>query len=89
MSETNVPLTPPGAFRPAHRIFQSLSKPIERFLQIEAASGVLLLLRRAGRARLGQLPLMPHSYERLWHTELTFGVGPWVSSPFISGSTTA
>ncbi len=79
MSSTPLAPPPPGAWKPARRLFRTLARPLERFLQIQAASGLLLLF-----AALVALVWAnsPHagSYERLWHTKLTLGLGPWVSA---------
>src|SRR5512132_3612580 len=46
MSMPSPPLllrTPPGVWSPAQRALQKVAGPIERFLHVEAASGILLL----------------------------------------------
>ncbi len=70
---------PPGAWSPARRLFQSLTRPLDRFLQIEAASGMLLLFA-ALVALVWANSRFAHSYERLWQTTLTVGIGPWVAA---------
>lgn len=42
-----LPSTPPEGWPPLMRLAQSVRAPIERFLHIEAASGILLLLAAA------------------------------------------
>ena len=48
---------PPGVWPKAHRLATRVLAPVERFLAIEAASGIVLLLGSRGRARLGQFAL--------------------------------
>jgi NhaA family Na+:H+ antiporter len=50
-------------------------RPLQLFLQTEAAGGILLLL--AASAALIWVNLAPGSYENLWDTELTVGAGRW------------
>src|SRR5690606_16107773 len=52
-------------------------RPLERFLQIEAASGVLLLIATAV-ALLWANSAWADTYIELWHTPLGLRVGSWV-----------
>jgi len=52
--------------------------PLERFLHIEAASGVALMIAAAVALIWANSPWSA-SYEHLWHSPLTFGIGSWVS----------
>jgi len=52
---------------------------LERFLHIEAVSGIVLLLA-AATALLWANSSWSASYGALWHTPVSFGVGPWVTS---------
>ncbi len=67
---------PPEAWRPLMRIAQVAGRPLERFLRIEAASGVLLLLSAALALLCANSPLAS-TYAALWHTPLGVRVGPW------------
>ncbi len=67
---------PPEAWRPAHRAAQALFRPIERFLHVEAASGILLLIAAAIALVWANSP-WAESYSHLWHTPLSIGVGEW------------
>jgi NhaA family Na+:H+ antiporter len=51
---------------------------VERFLNVEAASGVILLIAAAVALGWANSP-WAHSYEALWDTPLTFGIGSVVS----------
>ncbi len=54
---------------------------LERFLHIEAVSGVVLLLTAAAALVWANSPWAA-SYHALWHAPLSFGLGPWsVSQP--------
>lgn len=64
------PSTPPAAPSLAERVF----RPLERFLEVEAASGIVLLAAAAAALIWANSPFAA-SYERLWHAPLTFAVG--------------
>jgi Na+:H+ antiporter, NhaA family len=69
---------PPGASRTARRIATRLLRPLERFLQVEAASGIVLLV--AGAVALGWASSpWRWAYHALWATEVTLGLGPWLA----------
>lgn len=51
-------------------------RPVERFLQVEAASGLLLLAAAAIALLWANSPLAA-SYDHLWHTPIRVGVGDW------------
>lgn len=59
----------------ADRSFQAF----ERFLHIEAASGVVLLAAAVVALVWANSPAA-HSYHDLWHAPVTFGIGPFVVS---------
>lgn len=67
---------PPGVWLPARRFAQAMVRPVERFLAIEASSGVLLLLAAAVALIWANSP-WAHSYESLWHTPIRIGLGSW------------
>lgn len=52
---------------------------LERFLHIEAVSGIVLLIA-ATAALLWANSSWSASYDALWQTPVSFGVGPWVAS---------
>jgi len=66
--------TPPEAWEPLLRIARLAGRPLERFLRIEAASGLLLLLAAAGALVWANSP-WAESYQHLWHTPLGIRVG--------------
>lgn len=66
-----LPSTPPEAWEPLLRLARLASGPLERFLRIEAASGVLLLLAAAIALAWANSPWAA-SYHDLWHTP--FGI---------------
>ncbi|HEY8508819.1 MAG TPA: Na+/H+ antiporter NhaA [Steroidobacteraceae bacterium] len=51
--------------------------PLERFLRVEAASGIVLLLATAV-ALLWANSVWADTYESLWHTPFSIGFGPWI-----------
>ena len=53
--------------------------PLERFLHIEAASGIILLLAAAAALAWANSP-WANTYEAVWHAPFTLGIGPWVST---------
>ncbi len=68
--------SPPEAWRPARRAAQAVFRPIEQFLHVEAASGILLLVAAAIALIWANSPWL-ESYEHLWHTPLSIGLGSW------------
>ncbi|MCP4685444.1 MAG: Na+/H+ antiporter NhaA [bacterium] len=59
-------------FRP----IEKLTRPLERFLHIEAASGVVLMIA-TGIAIIAANTSISDLYETLWNVILTLGVGDW------------
>jgi NhaA family Na+:H+ antiporter len=72
-------LEPQGALPPAQRVAERVFGTVDRFLHVEAASGVVLLV-----AAITALILANSSasvqYERFWHAHLTLGIGSFVAS---------
>jgi len=68
--------TPPEAWLPARRIARRISEPVERFLHTETSGGILLLVSAALALLWANSP-WSHSYEHLWHTPITIGLGEW------------
>src|SRR3954451_3633970 len=65
---------PPGAWHAVHHWATRARAPIERFLAIEAASGLLLLFAAALALLLANTPWRA-AYEALWHTPFGLRVG--------------
>jgi Na+:H+ antiporter, NhaA family len=65
---------PPGVWAPAHSLARGLARPIERFLAVEAASGILLLIAAVVALAWANSPWSA-SYVRLWQTPIGLGVG--------------
>jgi NhaA family Na+:H+ antiporter len=65
---------PPGTWLPLHRTAQGLRRPVERFLAIEAASGILLLVAAAVALAWANSPWSA-SYSALWHTPIGIRIG--------------
>ncbi len=68
---------PPEAWSPLLRLARIVGSPLERFLQIEAASGILLLLSATLAMLLANSP-WGDAYRGLWHTPLGIRVGGFV-----------
>jgi len=69
-----LPSTPPEAWEPLLRLARIAGRPLERFLQIEAASGILLLIA-AAVALVWANSAWADSYVRLWHTPVGIRIG--------------
>jgi len=67
---------PPEVWRPARRAARRLISPIQRFLAIEAASGLFLLAATAA-ALIWANSAWRGSYEELWHTPIGFQLASW------------
>ncbi|HYX32262.1 MAG TPA: Na+/H+ antiporter NhaA [Oligoflexus sp.] len=65
---------PPGAWKPLRRWAQVLTAPVERFLHIQASSGIILMLA-AAVALIWANSQWSHLYHSLWHTPLGFRLG--------------
>lgn len=72
MSRPPSDLRPPSAQLLAEKVFNSL----ERFLHVEAVSGIVLLLAASVALIWANSPAQA-SYEALWHADLTFGIGSY------------
>jgi NhaA family Na+:H+ antiporter len=75
-SEPTVSSAPPEAWEPARRVRQAIASPIQRFLAIEASSGLLLMAATAIALIWANSP-WSHSYEALWHVPIGIGIGSW------------
>ncbi len=63
----------------AQRLTERAFHTLERFLHIEAVSGILLLVAAAVALYLANSSFAS-SYHALWHLPITLGIGPYVSS---------
>lgn len=71
----NLP-APPRSWTPARRLVRVLSAPVERFLAVQAASGIVLLVAAAAALVWANSPAAP-LYEALWATPLGLNFGAW------------
>jgi len=67
---------PPGSWWAARRLARRALAPVERFLAIEAASGILLLATAAIALIWANSPWQ-ESYHALWHVPFRIGLGPF------------
>src|SRR5689334_21042619 len=67
----------PGTWAPARLLAERVLGPLERFLHVEAASGIVLLLASVVALAWANSP-WGHVYEHLWHVPITFGAGSLV-----------
>ncbi len=65
---------PPEAWEPLVRFARLAGRPVERFLHIEAASGILLLVAAAAALIWANSP-WSQSYSDLWHTLVGVRIG--------------
>jgi NhaA family Na+:H+ antiporter len=70
---------PPETWKPARRAAERLIFPLQSFMAIEAASGLLLIAATAA-ALVWANSGWSSSYEDLWHTAVGFHLGPWAFS---------
>ncbi len=73
---TRQPSSPPEAWEPLLRLARLAVRPLERFLRIEAASGISLLVA-AAVALAWANSAWAESYTALWHTPLGLRLGPF------------
>src|SRR5262245_8219181 len=74
VSRPEAPAPPPGSWGPALRARRGLFSPVERFLAVEAASGILLVLAAAAALAWANSPWSA-SYSALWHTPIGLRIG--------------
>lgn len=70
-----LPSSPPEAWEPLLRLTRIAGRPLERFLRVEAASGILLLLAAAVALGWANSP-WADSYRQLWDTSIGIRIGP-------------
>ncbi len=69
------PAAPPESWEPLRKLARIAGRPLERFLQIEAASGIVLLVA-AAVALLWASSAWAESYRALWETPIGVRLGP-------------
>ncbi len=67
---------PPGAWPPVRRLVHRAVAPVERFLAVEAASGILLLVAAALALLWANSPWR-ESYAAIWHAPFGLTLGPF------------
>lgn len=75
-SASETPVTPPGAWKPLTRVLELAKMPLERFLRIEASSGILLLGVALLALGWANSP-WANSYFALWHTNIGLSLGTY------------
>lgn len=75
MSDDQLP-APRGSWSPARRAVRRFLSPVQRFLAVEAASGVVLIAAAALALVLANSPARD-LVERLWSAPLGLTLGPW------------
>lgn len=73
-SAGRVEQSPPGAWKPLVRVVRRARRPLDHFLSIQAASGIVLLLSAAIALLWASSP-WAHSYDALWHTPVGLRLG--------------
>jgi Na+:H+ antiporter, NhaA family len=68
---------PPEAWGPLFRFIRTARRPLDRFLHVEAASGIVLLLTAALALGWANSP-WGESYRHLWHTPVGVRLGGFV-----------
>ncbi len=69
----------PEAWVPARRAVERVLRPLERFLHVEAASGIVLLVAAIVALVWANSPWRG-SYESLWHAPIALSIGPYSST---------
>lgn len=67
---------PPGAWKPARSLAKSAIAPLEKFIEIEASGGILLIIV-AALAMFWANSSFRESYFGFWHTPLGVEIGDW------------
>lgn len=76
---TEVPAHPPGAWPRGVALASRLRQPLQRFLHIQSASGIVLLVAAVVALVWANSP-WAHAYHALWEAPVSIGVGPWSAS---------
>jgi NhaA family Na+:H+ antiporter len=74
---STLPNEPPEAWEPLLKLARLARRPLDRFLQIQAASGILLLVAAALALALANSP-WAEGYRTLWQTQVGTRVGSFV-----------
>lgn len=69
-----LPQNPPEAWPALLRFWRSAKRPLDRFLQIEAASGILLIIFAAIALLWANSPWAA-GYQRFWQTPIAISLG--------------
>lgn len=67
---------PPGASAAARRVSRAVMRPLERFIRVQAASGIVLVTA-TGLALVWANSPWRGAYEALFATRLALSIGPW------------
>ena len=67
---------PPGSWAPVRKLARKALAPVEHFLSVEAASGVVLLAAAVIALAWANSPWR-NLYAALWHASIGLHVGPW------------
>ena len=78
MARSEIP-PPPGTWKAARRIAERILRPLERFVHVEASSGLVLLAAALVALVWANSP-WEASYDALWHAPIAFGAGRFTSS---------
>jgi NhaA family Na+:H+ antiporter len=70
----SLPDAPPETWEPARRIALTILRPLERFLHVQTASGIVLLACALVALAWANSPF-GHTYELLWETPISISVG--------------
>ena len=71
-----LPSTPPESWDPLLRLARQVIRPLDRFLAIQASSGIVLLLAAAIALAWANSP-WADGYVQLWATPVGVTLGPW------------
>lgn len=72
----SAPLLPAFPLPRAQRLTERVLGTVDRFIHVEAASGIVLLIAAALALVWANSPWSA-SYHAVWHAPLSFGLGPW------------
>ena len=75
--EQQITPPPPEAWPRARQLARTVSQPLERFVRIEASSGIILLTTAVVAIVWANSP-WAESYHALWRTPFSLGLGSWV-----------
>src|ERR671915_1267712 len=75
-ADAAAPATVMGSDSDAPELIERVLAPFQRFVQTESSSGLVLLACTAVALVWANSPWAA-SYQHLWETELTLGLGPW------------